>query len=698
MKLFLFAKDISSRAMLCAALAAVIAVAIPAAVAQNSAAGDNQQFRLIPGLDKSVMDLTADPCADFYQYACGNWGKQHPIPGDSPYSDEFYNMQEYNQQVLHGILEQAAAAHAAAGTNEQKIGDYYASCMDEAAINAKGLAPYQPELDRIAALKTKAGLGAYLAHAQLINDGAFIGFGKMQDFQDATHNVAVISQSGLGLPERDYYIRTGAKDQEIRNQYVAHIAKMMVLIGESEAQAKADAAAIMKLETALARVSLDAVALRDPKTNYHFMPRGDLQKLMPTIDWDAFVHGMGTPEFTHLNIAQPDFMIGMNTVLQHEDMATIRAYLRWQYLLASVGTISPKTLDDENFDFYSRKLTGTPEQETRWKRCTSAVDGHIGEALGQIYVEKQFPASSKVKTQEMINNLEAAMGQDLDAIDWMSPETKKEARAKLHLFANKIGYPDKWRDYSKLDIVRGDALGNYMRSVEFENRRELAQIGQPVDRGEWGMTPPTVNAYYDPSMNDINFPAGILELSFYDPQQDDALNYGHMGAVMGHEITHGFDDQGRQFDGHGNLRDWWTPEDGKKFDAKAQCVVDEYSAFQTGDVHVNGKLTLGENTADNGGLRIAYIAYLAKADRDHQDVHKKNDSGYTPEQEFYIGFAQDWCAQWRPELERLIATTNPHSPDRFRANGVLVNFPEFATAFGCKAGSKMAPAKGCRVW
>jgi putative endopeptidase len=699
-----FPKILFRTSLLCAAVSCTIFAIAPLSIAQNashtSAPGnDAQTFHLIPGLDKSVMDTGADPCADFYQYACGNWGKQHPIPSDAPYSDQFYNLQEYNQQVLHAILERAAAAHAAPGTDEQKIGDYYATCMDDAAINAKGLAPFRPELNRIAALKTKADLGAYLAHAQLINDGAFLGFGKMQDFQDATHNVAVISQSGLGLPERDYYLRTGAKDQEIRDQYVTHIAKMFVLVGEPEAQAKSDAAEILRLETALARVSLDATALRDPKANYHFMPRSDLKKLAPTIDWDAFLRGMGTPEFTNLNIAQPDFMIGLNTVLQHEDMAAIRAYLRWQYLLVSVGADAPKALDDESFDFYSRKLTGTPEQEPRWKRCTSGVDAHIGEALGKLYVEEKFPPSSKVKTLEMIHTIEAAMDQDLETIDWMTPATKKEAREKLRLMTDKIGYPDKWREYSKLDIVRGDALGNYTRSLEFENRRQWAQIGQPVDRGEWAMTPPTVNAYYDPSMNDINFPAGVLQLAFYDPQQSDALNYGHIGLFMGHEITHGFDDEGRQFDGHGNLRDWWTKEDAYKFDAKEQCIVNEYSAFQaTPDTHLNGKLSLGENTADNGGLRLVYIAYLANESRAHDDIHKKNDSGYTSEQEFFVGFAQDWCAQWRPELERLIATTDPHSPDRFRANGVLVNFPEFATAFGCKAGSKMVSAHACRVW
>jgi endothelin-converting enzyme/putative endopeptidase len=648
------------------------------------------------------MDKSADACADFYQYACGNWSKQHPIPSDAPYSDQFYNLQEYNQQVLHTLLDKSVAdadQHKTMSADEQKIGDYYATCMDTDAIQAKGRAALQPELARIAALKDKSELAAYLAHAQLIGDGAFFGFGKMQDYQDATRNIAVLSQGGLGLPERDYYLRTGAKDQEIRDEYVAHIAKMLQLIGGSDSEAKADAATVMQLETALARVSKTATDLRDPKANYHFMPRGDLKKLVPTLDWAQFEQESGAPSFAYLNVSQPEFLLGLNTVLQHEDMASIRAYLRWQLLTSVAGTATPAALDEESFDFYGRKLTGTPQQEPRWKRCTAAVDSHMGEALGKLYVEQNFPPTSKQKTLALVTSVEAAMDRDIDSLDWMSAATRQQAHDKLHLIANKIGYPQKWRDYSMLKIYRGDALGNHLRAVEFENRRQLAEIGKPVDRNEWFMSPPTVNAYYDPSMNDVNFPAGILQLAFYDPSVNDALNYGHIGAIMGHEITHGFDDQGRQFDGHGNLRDWWTEEDAKKFTAKADCIVDEYSQFlATPDTHLNGKLTLGENTADNGGVRLAYLAFMAKAMQEQTHPDQKTASGFTPQQEFFLGFAQNWCSQWRPELERLIATTDPHSPDRFRANGVLVNMPEFASAFQCKAGSKMVSAHPCRVW
>ncbi len=678
----------------------------PALLAQSAAPNSTPKpsdapvltYKLIPGLDRSLMDTSINPCDDFYQYACANWGKLHPITPDSPYSGQFYNLDQFNQQVLHAILEKSAAAPTPPSSNTQRIGDYYASCMDEAAINAKGLASLQPELDRIAALKSKADLTPLLAHYQLINVNAFFGYGKQQDFRDATHNVAFVSQGGTDL-ERDYFFRTGAKDVEIRQHFEDHIANTLKLLGEPEAQAKSDAAAILKLETALAKVSLDVTTLRDPYKTYHWLPVSDLAKSTPTINWLTFFPATGSPAFTSLNIGEPDFFTGLETILQQTDLPTIQAYLRWEVVNSASSLTLPKALDDEHFDFDARYLVGIPVQELRWKRCTRAVDGAIGEALGQAYVEQQFPASSKAATTQMLENIEAAMGDDLKSIDWMSPATKKEALLKLSLVTNKVGYPNKWRDYSKLDIVRGDAYGNRTRAVEFENRRQLAQIGQVVDRNEWGATPPTVNAWYSPSMNDITFPAGVLQPAFYDPSQPDAVNYGHIGLFMGHEMTHGFDDQGRQFDGNGNLRDWWTKEDTEKFEQKASCIVDEYGGFQaTSDTKLNGKLTLGENTADNGGLRLAYTAYLALAARQHIDLTARDEFGYTPAQQFFVGFAQDWCSAWRPELERLIATTDPHSPDRFRTNGVLVNFPEFATAFGCKPGSKMAPVKSCRVW
>ncbi|MGA7299644.1 MAG: M13 family metallopeptidase [Candidatus Sulfotelmatobacter sp.] len=657
-----------------------------------------QTFQLIPSLDKGLMDTGADPCVDFYRYACGNWSKLHPIPNDSPYSDQFYNLEQYNRQVLHQILETAAAPSSERDANSQKIGDYYASCMDDAGIQKKGMAALQPELERINALSSKDRLPELLAHFQLINVNAFLGFGSQQDFKDATREIAVVSQGGLGLPEKDYYLRTGQKDEEIRKQYVQHISNMLKLLGASETQAASDAQAIMKLETALAKVSLDVTSQRDPHNIYHVMSDSGLQALTPTLNWGNFYPGTGAPQFQEINVAEPEFFKGLNQVIAETDLPTIKAYLRWQLVHSVPGTVLPKALDEEKFDFDGRKLVGIPEQEPRWKRCVTSTDGALGEALGKVYVEQKFPAASKEQSLQMIHDVEAALGRDIESLEWMSPETKKLAEEKLHLIANKVGYPNQWRDYSTLIVERGDALGNSFRAAEFESHRQLAKIGKPVNRDEWEMSPPTVNAYYDPSMNDINFPAGILQSPFFDPSSAGGVNYGHMGAVMGHEITHGFDDQGRQFDGHGNLHDWWTKEDADKFTEKAQCIVNEYSQFSVGDTKINGKLTLGENTADNGGMRLAYMAFLAHAAMQELDLDKKTASGFTPLQELFLGFAQDWCAVWRPEMERLVATTDPHSPDRFRANGVLVNMPEFGKAFGCKAGQPMVAVKACRVW
>jgi endothelin-converting enzyme/putative endopeptidase len=664
----------------------------------QTASGGGKTYSLIPGLDKGLMDTSADPCTDFYQYACGNWSKLHPIPSDAPYSDQFYILDQYNRQVLRDILVRAAKNDSARDANTQKIGDYYAGCLDDSAIQAKGFSVLRPELDRIDRLTSKSQLPELLAHYQLINVDAFLGLASQQDFQDATKTIAVASQSGIGLPERDYYLRTGAKDEEIRQQYVQHVTNVLKLIGEPDAQAKSDAQAIMKLETALAKVSLDVTAQREPHNVYHWMPKKDLQALTPVLNWDRLFASIGSPAFAELNVAEPEFFRGLNDIIAQTDLATIKAYLRWHLAESLPGTVLPKALDDEKFDFYGRKLVGTPEQEARWKRCVRGTDGALPEALGKAYVEEQFPASSKERAVEIIHDIEAAMNRDLGSLDWMSPETKARAREKLHLIANKVGYPDKWRDYSKLEIVRGDAFGNAMRAAEFESRRQLAKIGKPVDRNEWLTSTPTVNAFYNPSMNDINFPAGVLQPAFFDSKQPDSVNYGHIGLFMGHEITHGFDDQGRQFDGHGNLKDWWTKEDADKFTDKSQCLVDEYAKFVVGDTHLNGKLTLGENTADNGGLQLAYAAFIARAAQEGIDQKSKSADGYTPAQQFFIGFAQNWCSDWRPELERLIATTDPHSPDRFRTNGVLVNMRQFSDAFSCKIGQAMAPAQACRVW
>ena len=669
------------------------------AVAQTKPAtpDTNKKYDLLPGLDKRLIDTTADPCTDFFQYACGNFSKLYPIPPDRTGYGTGTMVFEYTQHELYGLLEKASADNPDRTPSEQKIGDFYATCTNTDSTQ-KTLAALQPDLDRIANLKSKDELPPLLAHFQLIGVTAFLNFGEQQDFKDATKQIAVVDQAGLGLPERDYYLRTGEAAEKTRKQYVQHITNMLKLMGEPDAKAASDAEAIMQLETALAKNSMDVTSQRDPKNVYHLMPVSQLAGLTPEIAWNRFFEHTSAPTITELNVTNPDFFKGLNSLLSSTDLDTIKAYLRWQLINSIPGITLPDQMDAERFDFYGRKLRGQPQQEARWKRCVDATDGALGEAVGQVYVAKDFSPASKAATLQMVKDIESAMDKDIDTLDWMSPATKIKAKEKLHLVADKIGYPDHWRDYSKLTITRGDALGNSQRATEFENRRQLAKIGQPIDRGEWGMTAATVDAYYNPSMNDINFPAGILQSPLYNPQSTDAQNYGHIGGIVGHELTHGFDDEGRQFDGHGNLIDWWTAEDGKKFDAKADCEVKEYGGFTAvDDVKVNGKLTLGENTADNGGLRLAYMAFLEDAKRKNIDLNQKQD-GYTPIQQFFLAHGQNWCGSVRPEQVRLQVQTDPHSPRQFRANGVVRNMPEFGTAFGCKTGQPMMPENMCRVW
>jgi endothelin-converting enzyme/putative endopeptidase len=571
--------------------------------------------------------------------------------------------------------------------------------MDENAIHAEGLKQLQPELDRISALSDKKQLTDLLAHDQMINVGAFFSYSEQQDFADARKQIAVVDQGGLGLPERDYYFRTGDAAEKTRKDYGTHIATMLGLLGEPADQAAADAEKVMTLETALAKASMDVTDRRDPHKVYHMMSTTQLAQLAPAIDWPQFFARTGVPGIADLNVANPDFFKGLEAVFDSTDLETIKAYLRWQLVHSAPHYALPKAIDDANFEFFGHELSGQPEQRPRWQRCVSATDGALGEAVGQVYVNSQFSAAQKAFALQMVHDIEDAMDQELDTQDWMSAETREKAKAKLHMVANKIGYPDHWRDYSKLSVVRGDALGNDFRAAEFENHRQLAKIGKPVDRGEWITTPATVNAFYDPTMNDINFPAAFLQAPVFDPKATDAENYGHMGFFVGHELTHGFDDQGSQFDGNGNLSDWWTPDDRKKFDAMTDCEVHEYGNFTAvDDLKVNGKLTLGENTADNGGLRLAYMAFLADAKRKGIDVTAKGADGYTPQQEFFMAFGQDWCGGFRPQLTRLLVQTDPHSPDPIRANGVVQNLTEFGKAFGCKTGQPMMPDNACHVW
>lgn len=666
-----------------------------------SAAAPNDKpaevYKPIPGFDATSIDISVDPCNDFYKFACGKFATNHPIPSDQPGVDQFYALYNVNTQALNGILTKAAAGGAGRTANEQKIGDYYKSCMDTDAIEAKGLAPLKPWLDEINAVESLNDMPHLVGKLQRNGVDVFFGYGEQQDFKDASKQIAYVDQAGLGLPERDYYLRTGDKDETIRKQYVEHVAKMLTLGGTPEDQAKKDADAIMAFETVLAKASMPVTDRRDPEKVYHLQTMSTFHQTIPSMAFNSFRKGVGSPEITEINNANPEFMTAMMKALHNTDVATLKAYMRYHLLTAAANRL-PKRFDDENFDFYGRKLTGQPEQSARWKRCSNSVNGALGEALGEVYVAQYFAGDSKAKMLEMVHDIEGAMSRDIDQLDWMSAPTKVQAKEKLHGIANKIGYPDKWRDYSKLEVKADDALGNKFRGTAFENDRQLAKIGQPVDHSEWGMTPPTVNAYYDPSMNDINFPAGILQPSFYDRSQDDAVNYGHIGAVIGHELTHGFDDEGRKFDAKGNLRDWWTTEDAKKFETRTDCLVNEYGSFvAVDDVKVNGKLTLGENTADNGGLMLAYLAYLERAKTNKVDLNAKVN-GYTAPQRFYIAYAQNWCENSRPEVIRQQVLTDPHSPDHFRANGAIVNQPGFSTAFSCKKGAPMVPVNSCRVW
>ncbi len=654
--------------------------------------------RTLPGFDKSAMDTTASPCVDFYQYACGNYSKLHPIPADLPSFDQFSNLYEFNLQALHGILDKASTAHAAPGSDEQKIGDYYASCMDTAAIDKAGLAPIQPELDRIAAIQSRDALTPEIAHLQRVSVNAFFGLSSYQDFKDATREIAFMDQGGLGLPEKDYYLRSGAKDEEVRTQYVQHVANVLKLLGATPDQASKNATAIMAFETGLAKVSMGNVERRDPEKIYHMQQVAKFAAAAPNLHLVEFLRDVGAPPVTELNVATPEFFAGLNQLIASTDMNTLKDYMR-VFLVDSFSSRLPKAFDDEHFDFFGRKLEGIPEQQARWKRCVDATDSGLGEVLGKFYVAQYFGGDSKARTAEEVKQIEAAMDRDLDQLSWMSPATKAKAHEKLAAIVDKIGYPNKWRDYSALAIKPGDSLGNSMRAREFESDRQLRKIGRPVDKGEWDMTPPTVNADYLATMNTINFPAGILQPAFYDRTASDSTNYGHIGGIVGHELTHGFDDEGRKFDAQGNLKDWWTAEDAKQFEQRTDCVVNEYNGFvAVDDLHVNGKLTLGENTADNGGLRLAWMALMADAAGKHTPLDQKTATGYTPKQELFLGWAQNWCSTERPELLRMAVRVDPHSPDRIRANGVVVNMPEFRQAFGCKAGQPMAPATMCRVW
>ncbi|HET9283559.1 MAG TPA: M13 family metallopeptidase [Candidatus Angelobacter sp.] len=664
-------------------------------IAATMLAGAQEQEKSVPNATISALDKTADPCVDFYQFACGGWTKNNTIPSDQPIWSRFNELAERNRTELRGILEKAAKATNRT-PDEQKIGDYYAGCMDEAAIEKKGIVVLKPEFDRINAIKDKSSLSALVAHLHSQGLNALFSFGSGADFKNAKEVIAQADQGGLSLPDRDYYTKEDPNSVQLRKAYVEHVTNTFKLLEDSPEKAEAEANAVMAIETALAKGSGDRVERREPERVYHKMSVTEWQALTPDFNFTKYLTDIGAPSATSLNVAEPNFFKALNTELANVSLDDLKAYFRW-HLVRSQTQYLPKAFQDENFNFYGKTLQGAKEIRPRWKRCVAAVDGDIGEALGKVFVEKYYPPQAKAKTLEMVKQLEDALHRDIEELSWMSETTKKQALIKLAAIQNKIGYPAKWRDYSTLKIVPGDALGNSLRANAFEVHRQLAKINKPLDRQEWLMTPPTVNAYYNPTENNINFPAGILQPPFYDFKADDALNFGGMGAVIGHELTHGFDDQGALFDPEGNLKNWWTPEDQKAFKERTQCIVDEYDKFvAVDDVHVRGRLTLGENTADNGGLRIAYMALMKSI----ADSGKKpgDIDGYTPEQRFFIGWGQIWCQNQTDQMARLLALNNEHAPGNFRVNGVVQNMPEFQKAWGCKVGQPMVSQNACHVW
>jgi putative endopeptidase len=646
------------------------------------------------GFSLKNLDTACKPCDDFYEFAMGGWMKANPIPAEYPNWGTFTQLRDNNLNATHTILEAAAKANAPNGSNDQKIGDFYASCMDSSAIESAGLKPISGELSAIDAIKDRKSLDAIIA--QLQREGASVLFrlSSGQDIKDSNRVIAIASQGGLGMPDRDYYFRDDDKSKQLRADYEQHVAKMLALAGDAPDKAAAEAKVVFTIETALAKSSRTRVELRDPEKNYNLMPLAEMRALTPDWSWENYMRAIGAPPVEKVNVRQPEFFKEMNQELATVSLPDWKIYLRWHVIHASAPGL-PEQFVEENFDFYERKLSGTKEMLPRWKRCAQAADRNLGEALGQVYVDKYFPPAAKARAKEMVNNLIAALRDDIPTLSWMSPVTKKEALAKLEAFNVKIGYTDKWRDYSKLTIDRTSYAANVRRSIEFEYARQLDKIGKPVERTEWTMTPPTVNAYYSSTMNEIVFPAGILQPPFYDPNADDAVNYGGIGAVIGHEISHGFDDQGSKFDGKGNLHEWWTPDDRKNFTERSDCVVNQFNSYEVEPgLHQNGKLVLGESIGDLGGLAIAYAAY----EKSIEGKRPKDIDGFTPEQRFFLGWAQVWGTNQRIEAARLQTNTDPHPLARFRGNGPISNMEAFAKAFGCKKGAPMVREQACKIW
>jgi len=673
-------------------LLALLGAASPALPAETPLAS----LPYTPGLDVSAMDRSAEPCVDFYRFACGGWMRNNPIPPDESRWSVYGKLARENQRFLWGILEDLAKRSAGRSATQQKIGDYFAACMDEAAVEKSSARPLKPHLEQIFAMKSKRDLPAVLARLHLVtgSSGPYFVFSSNQDFADSTSVIAFAGAGGLGLPDRDFYTKDDDKSRELRTRYAAHVARTFELLGDRPGAAGREAAQVMEIETKLARASLTRTQRRDPYQLFHKMDARGLKALTPGFDWDLYLKTAGLPGLNAFNVTEPEFFRELDRQWRSIALADIKTYLRWHAAHASAPFLSSAFVN-EDFDFFGKTLYGVPELKPRWKRCVALVDAQLGEALGQEFVSRAFSPELKQKTLHMTKQIEQAMEDDLNRIEWMSAATQQKALEKLHAIVNKIGYPDKWRDYGPVDVRRDDFAGNVARANLFESRRRLAKIGKPLDRGEWSMTPPTVNASYDLQMNDINFAAGVLQPPLYDPKMDDAPNYGNTGGTIGHELTHGFDDEGRQFDAQGNLKDWWTEKDAKEFNDRAQCIVDQYAQYTiVDDIRINSRLTEGEDIADLGGLVLAWLAWKAET----AGTEPESRDGFTPEQRFFVGYAQWACESNRPEDLRARALTDAHSPGKYRVNGLVVNMPEFERAFSCKAGAPMVRENRCRVW
>jgi putative endopeptidase len=674
-----------------------LTLALVVAFSISSFSQSSSSARPAPGFSIDTIDKSIDPCVDFYQYACGNWIKNSEIPADQSSWVSFVELHERNLDIEHGILEKAASGGAKRDAIDQKIGDLYSSCMNEKEVDEKGIAPLKPELERIAAVQDKAALIDEVARAHMMGANALLNFYANSDLHNADQVIAYIDQGGLTLPDRDYYIKDDPDQIDKRQKLVDYATQLFTLAGQSPKQAADSAQTVLRIETMLAVDSMDRTKRRDPKNRDHKMSRDEAVALAPNFYLSRYFSDVGAPNFTRLNVVNPDFFKQVNGVLEAESLDALKTYVSWHVLNTAAPWLSQPFVD-ANFKV-QQALTGQKEIQARWKRCVNLTDKELGEALGKRYVDVAFGPEAKVRMLKMVDMLEQSLDSDIQDLSWMSAETKKQAKVKLQAIRNKVGYPDVWRDYSSVVIKPDDLLGNVQRANEFEAKRQIKKIDKPLDRKEWGMTPPTVNAYYSSSFNEIVFPAGILQPPFFDPKMDDAVNFGGIGLVIGHELTHGFDDQGRKFDPQGNYHDWWTKEDGQEFEKRASCVADEYSNFNAVEnIKLNGRLTLGENTADNGGARIALAALERLIAEDKTGKEGQKVDGFTPEQRFFLGFARVWCEKQRPEVARLRVLTDPHSPGRYRVDGVVQNMPEFQKAWGCKAGQPMVAENACHVW